>query len=52
VADATMTIGRVQVHRRRATDAAHLNALVDGYGEHMGPTIESVASFAERVTAS
>ena len=98
VADATMTIGRVQVHRWPATDAARLIVLVHGYGEHMawyehlaqafvtrgsavvGPatsgtgsrrargrswrtsrwsstttcaqTIESVASFAERVTAS
>jgi alpha-beta hydrolase superfamily lysophospholipase len=36
VGDAVITIGRVQVHRWPATDAARLVVLVHGYGEHMG----------------
>jgi alpha-beta hydrolase superfamily lysophospholipase len=36
VSDATLTVGRVQVHRWPAETAARLVVLVHGYGEHMG----------------
>jgi hypothetical protein len=70
VADATMTIGRLQVHRWPATDAAHPMLLERQAGPDSGShivegalhqlfnelskaqTIESVPSYAERVTAS
>jgi alpha-beta hydrolase superfamily lysophospholipase len=48
VADATMTIGRVQVHRRPATDAARLIVLVQGYGEHMARYEQLAQAFVTR----
>jgi alpha-beta hydrolase superfamily lysophospholipase len=36
MSDATVTIGRVQVHRWSATEVARLVVLLHGYAEHMG----------------
>jgi alpha-beta hydrolase superfamily lysophospholipase len=51
VADATMTIGRVQVHRWPATDAARLIVLVHGYGEHMARYEHLAQAFVTRGSA-
>jgi alpha-beta hydrolase superfamily lysophospholipase len=51
VADAMMTIGRVQVHRWPATDAARLIVLVYGYGEHMARYEHLAQAFVTRGSA-